>query len=131
VDIDGTHNWCANYCPTGYASSGSAPNCDNPTTTWLIYDISFNAFSGTWENNNITLASSSVAPAKNRGQYFNGTGSSMQFSDFTLAINFSVLTWLRLDDLSSEYSVFSKDRSTAKFTAFATVFRAYVAATSG
>ena len=125
--IDGTHFFCANYCPQGFTSS--LPTCTNSSTPSLIYTGLFNNFDGPWTNNGITLTQVGLNPAKERGHYFSGTDEYAEFTtDFSLYFRFTVLAWLRLDDLTSDQTVFSKDRGSFPN---GLVFRSYITATDG
>jgi hypothetical protein len=76
-----------------------------------VYDAAFNTFVGDWTDNSIALGSTTTKPAKERGQYFNGTNGVMTFAAFTLHFRFSAAFIIRLDDLAADYTVFSKDRN--------------------
>ena len=111
VDIAGSYRYCQDHCPTAFtAGIGTSPTCTAPGNP-LIFTGTFNNFDGPWTDGSLTAtASANVLPAKLRGQHFSGTNGYMTFSDFTLHFNFSVMAWVRLDDLASEYTIFSKDR---------------------
>jgi hypothetical protein len=40
----------------------------------------------------------------------------MEFGDFWLRPSFSMAAWVRLDDLTADYTIFSKDRDEASDT---------------
>ena len=107
---DATHNICINYCPTLY--TGSVPNCVAPVTT-VVFEADFNTISvGPWSSaSGVSATSTNTYPAYERGQYFNGSDAYMQLSSLKLAPSFSFLAYIRLDDLASDITIFSKDRN--------------------
>ena len=111
VDIDGTHNWCLNYCPTSF-TAGTIPDCPTPVGTVQVFVHALNSFIGPLTDNGITLTESGTKAAKERGQYFNGSSDTMSFSDFTLHFRFSISVWIRLDDTLTDQTLLSKDRDT-------------------
>ena len=122
---DATHHVCLNYCPSSY--TGSFPSCVEPTD-FEVYKAAFNTFASPWANSGISAISTTVYPAKERGQYFGGNDDRMEFSDFWLRPSFSIFAWVRLDDLSADYTVFSKDRDEVSNTM---VFNAMITSTDG
>ena len=110
VPITGSYFYCANYCPEGFTAS--VPTCTASTSPSLIYTALLNNFDGPWTNNGITATQQGMNPAKERGHYFSGTDEYASLSDFTLNFRFSILAWIRIDDLTSDQVIFSKDRDT-------------------
>ena len=111
VEIDGTHNWCLNYCPSGF-TAGTIPTCPTPSGTVQVFVQALNSFVGPWTDNGITLNESGTKAAKERGQYFDGVSDTMSFSDFTLHFRFSISLWIRVDELTANQTLLSKDRDT-------------------
>ena len=122
---DAAHFYCLNYCPTSY--TGTHPSCVVPTD-FTVYIHAFNTFEGPWVNNGITATATGVYPSKERGQYFTGADEYISFSPFTLRPSFSLMAWIRPDDLASDYTVFSKDRNVSIDTL---VLNTYITATDG
>ena len=83
----------------------------------MVYESTFQNLADSWTNNSITLASNGALPAKDRGYYFNGTGSSrMNFDDdFALNIAFTVSAWINSGTAANRV-IFSKDDNTANPT---------------
>ena len=102
--------FCANYCPEGFTSS--VPTCTASNSPSLIYTGLLNNFDGPWTNNGITATQQGLNPAKERGHYFSGNDEYASLSDFALNFRFTILAWVRIDDLTSERVIFSKDRDT-------------------
>ena len=126
-DLDGTHKYCISYCPTLY--NGAVPNCVPPASSYLLFDQAFNTFVGPWTSS-AGLVATSVGPypSKERGHYFNAVNQHMTFSDFLLRPSFSLMAWVRFDDLTADYTIFSKDRNTASDNL---VFAASIEITTG
>ena len=76
----------------------------------MVFETTFNNLADTWTNNSITLTSNGALPAKDRGYYFNGTGTThMKFdTDFALGLDFTVSAWINSGS-ATERVIFSKD----------------------
>jgi hypothetical protein len=104
VDIDGTYKYCLGYCPTGYTDENWKV-CTKPAGDVIVFCSEFDDFANEWTNTNVKLINHGAYPAKHRGQYFDGQGDYMVFdNNFTLGFNFSLFTWVRLDDDFAEDS---------------------------
>ena len=127
LDI-GAYKYCQNYCPHGFTDGGT-PTCTPPTSDFLIFEGVFNTFVGPWTYGSITATEQNgVMPAKERGSYFKSVNQYMSFSDHKLHFDFTITGWIRLDDLTADYTIYSKDRGVFPNS---TVFRGYVTATDG
>jgi hypothetical protein len=111
-DTNGTeHFLCLSYCPKGFATTEAQPACT--ATPALVYGAAFNTFEGPWESNSLNGTATSLYPAYNRGQYFNGTTAYLTFDDFSLAPSFSFESWIRVEALADgPFTLYSKDRVT-------------------
>ena len=126
IPITGSYFYCANYCPEGFTAS--VPTCTASTSPSLIFTGLLNNFDGPWTSNGITATQTGLNPAKERGHYFSGIDEYASLSDFALNFRFTILTWVRVDELSADQTIFSKDRGTFP-DGF--VFRSYITATDG
>jgi hypothetical protein len=71
--------------------------------TFVVFESAFNSFVGPWTSaSGISATSANTYPAYRRGQYFNGTDAYMQLSTLKLSPSFSILAYIRLDDLNTE-----------------------------
>ena len=106
IPFNGSYVVCANYCPT--TTTDSAICTGSPSA---VFGATFALFDTSWTNNSITLTAYDTQPAKDRGNWFNGSaGTRMDFtSDFTLNIDFTLSTWIRVESLASALVLFSKD----------------------
>ena len=76
----------------------------------MVFETTFHNLADSWTNNSITLASNGALPAKDRGYYFNGIGSTrMNFTnDFALNLAFTVSAWINTGT-ATDRVIFSKD----------------------
>ena len=108
-----SYRFCANYCPTGFTNSDFT-DCTDGGSVITVFSDDFNDFGGSWTSGTVTAtAVNDVMPAKMRGQYFKGVNQYMSFDSFTLWLDFSLYSWIRLDNLSHDHTLFSKERGVA------------------
>jgi hypothetical protein len=93
--IHGSIYYCTEFCPTGQTHSAGV--CTG--TLGAVFGATFNDFSSSWSTSSVTLTAQGTYPAKERGNYFQGSGSSdrMEFNNFYLNVHFTVSAWIRLD----------------------------------
>ena len=78
----------------------------------MVFETTFNNLADTWTNNSITLTSNGALPAKDRGYYFNGTGTTrMDFdNDFALNVDFTISAWVNYDTAADKQMIQEREQ---------------------
>ena len=121
ISIHSNILYCADYCPTGLTDNTNT--CDG--SPGAIFGATFEGFSSLWTTSTVTISAQGPYPAKERGRYFKGSGSTdhMVCGDMLLNVRFTVSSWARVDAIGSDMSIFSKDNDAADPEI---AFRAYI-----
>jgi hypothetical protein len=97
--IHGSIYYCAEFCPTGLTHNTGV--CDG--SPGQVIGATFNDFGSSWSTGSVTLTAQGTYPAKERGNYFQGSGASdrMEFNNFYFNVKFTVSAWIRLDSVGT------------------------------